>query len=97
MDAEFSRGVGGRGNHAAFVGTAPHHHGLAFEGRIEKLLDGDEEGVHVEVEEAATAYRFMAVITRGIPAKSGLIPTLVHSPSIALTLSAANQPISRIR
>ena len=98
MHAEFSRGVGCGGDHSAFVESShPTTLACTLERRIEKFLDGNEEGVHVEVEKRAAAYGRMAMITRGIPAKSGLVSTLVHSPSIAPTRAAANQPISRIR
>jgi hypothetical protein len=53
VDAEFARGVGGGGNYAALVGAAADDDGLAFEGRVVELFHGNEEGVHVDVEEGA--------------------------------------------
>ncbi len=50
VDAEFARGVGSGRDHAALVGLSADYHGFAFERRIEELFDGDEEGVHVDVE-----------------------------------------------
>ena len=50
VDAEFARGVGRGRDDAALVGLAADDHGLAFERGIEELFDGDEEGVHVDVE-----------------------------------------------
>ena len=35
---------------AALVGLSTDNDGLAFEGRVEELFDGNEEGVHVDVE-----------------------------------------------
>ena len=53
MDAELARRIGRRGDHAALVRTAAHHHGLAFQGRVEQLFHRHEEGVHVDVEVGA--------------------------------------------
>ena len=51
VHAELAGLVGRRGHHAALVGPAAHHHGLAFERGIEQFFDGHEEGVHVHVED----------------------------------------------
>jgi hypothetical protein len=50
MDAELAGGIGGGGDDTALVGASADDDGLALEGRIEEFLDGDEEGVHVEME-----------------------------------------------
>ena len=52
MDSERPRFVGCRRDHAALVRTAPHHHRLAFQGRVEQFFDGNEERVHVQVEDS---------------------------------------------
>ena len=50
MYAELARSIRRGRDHAALIGLSTDHHGLAFERRIEELFDGDEEGVHVDVE-----------------------------------------------
>jgi hypothetical protein len=51
MDAEFAGFIAGGGDDAALVGTAAYDYGFAAEiGAIEEF-DGDEEGVHVHVED----------------------------------------------
>ena len=50
VDAEFARGIGRGRDHAALVSLPTDDHGLADERGIEELFDGDEEGVHVDVE-----------------------------------------------
>ena len=50
VDAELARGVGRGRDDAALIGLSADDHGLAFERRVEELFDGDEEGVHVDVE-----------------------------------------------
>ncbi len=50
VHAELAGGVGGGRDNAALVGLPADDHGLAFERRVEELFDGDEEGVHVDVE-----------------------------------------------
>ena len=50
MDSVFARFVTGRGNYAALVGTSADDNWFAAQvGAVEKL-DGNEEGVHVHVE-----------------------------------------------
>jgi hypothetical protein len=50
VDAELARGVGRGRDDAALIGLSTDDHGLAFERRVEEFFDGDEEGVHVDVE-----------------------------------------------
>ncbi len=50
VDAEFAGCVGGGRDNAALVGLSADDHGLADERGIEEFFDGDEEGVHVDVE-----------------------------------------------
>src|SRR5579863_2424386 len=51
MNSKFTRFVGGSRDYAPLVALASHHHGFAFEGRIEQLFHRDEERVHVYVED----------------------------------------------
>ena len=53
MDSEFAGFIGGRGDHAALVALPTDHDGLALQRGIEELLHGDEEGVHIDVEDGA--------------------------------------------
>jgi hypothetical protein len=41
--------VGGQGDHAALLQWCSHDERFAFEGGIKDFLDGDEEGVNVQV------------------------------------------------
>lgn len=50
VNAELSGGIRRGGNDAALVGLTTDDYGFAFERGIEELFDGDEEGVHVDVE-----------------------------------------------
>src|ERR1700733_4300487 len=50
MNAEFAGGVRSGRNDAALVGLSADDYGLTDERGIEELLDGDEEGIHVDVE-----------------------------------------------
>ena len=50
VNSEFARGVGRGRDDAALIGLSTDDHGFAFERGIEELFDGDEEGVHVDVE-----------------------------------------------
>ncbi len=51
MNAELPGGVGSSRNHAALIRPPAHHHGLPLKRRVEQFLDGDEEGVHVDVKD----------------------------------------------
>ena len=51
MDSEFARFVGGGRDYASLIAAAAHHHGLALQTRIEQLLHGYEERIHVQVED----------------------------------------------
>src|SRR5512133_1638137 len=51
MYAEFTGFVGSSGNHAPFISLTTDNDRLAFQGWIEQFFDGDEEGVHVNVED----------------------------------------------
>jgi hypothetical protein len=51
MDSELAGGIGGGGDYAALVALSADYDGLAFQGGIEELFHGDEEGVHVDVED----------------------------------------------
>ena len=53
MDSEFARFVGGRGDDAALVALPADDDRLAFQRRVEEFFHGDEEGVHVDVEDGA--------------------------------------------
>ena len=53
MHAKFACGVRCRRDNAAFVALPSHDYGLAFERRVEELFHGDEEGVHIDVENGA--------------------------------------------
>ena len=50
VDTELARGLGRGRDHTALVGLPANDHGLAHERGIEEFFDGDEEGVHVDVE-----------------------------------------------
>jgi hypothetical protein len=61
VDAEFAGFVAGGGDNAALVGTAADDNGLAAEvGTIEEF-DGDEECVHVHVEDGRHGWEFGGV------------------------------------
>ena len=68
VDAVFAGLVAGGGDDTALVALAANDDGLAFEGRVEELFDGDEEGVHVEVEDGL--HGSTAVSRQGRPARS---------------------------
>ncbi len=51
VDAEFPGFVAGGGDYAALIGLAADDDGLAAELGALEQLDGDEEGVHVDVED----------------------------------------------
>ena len=53
MHAEFSRFVGRRRDDSALVALAPDHDRFSFQRGIEEFFDGDEESVHVDVEDDA--------------------------------------------
>jgi len=53
MHSEFSRFVGSRGDDSAFVALSTNDYGFAFQRRIVELFHGDEESVHVDVEDGA--------------------------------------------
>ncbi len=40
-------------DYAAFVALPAHHHRLAFQRRVKQFLDGDKEGVHIDVKDGA--------------------------------------------
>ena len=50
VDSELARGIGRGRDDAALVGLSADDDGLADERGVEELFDGDEEGVHVDVE-----------------------------------------------
>ena len=58
MDAEFAGFVTGGGYDTALVGTASNDHGLAAEVGALEELNGDEEGVHVDVEDGGLRRNF---------------------------------------
>src|SRR5581483_4364691 len=49
MNTEFAGLIRGRGDYAPFVRPPAHHYGPPLEPAVIELLDGDEEGVHVDV------------------------------------------------
>jgi len=51
MDAVFAGFVAGGGDDAALCAFAADDDGFAFECGVEEFFDGDEEGVHVDVED----------------------------------------------
>src|SRR4029077_2285511 len=53
VHSEFASSIGGGSDHAPLILRATNDYRLAFERRIEQLFHGDEEGVHVEVEDDA--------------------------------------------
>ena len=53
MDSELAGRIGSGGDDSAFVALASDDDGLAFERGIVELFHGDEEGVHVDVEDGA--------------------------------------------
>src|SRR5258706_1089647 len=69
VDAELARLVRRRRNHAALVALPTDDHGLALQTRIEELLHGHEERVHVEVKDRSQD-RSWHDTTRGLPARS---------------------------
>src|SRR5205814_4433985 len=52
MHAKLARFVRGGGDDAALVTLSTHHNGFAFQRWIEQFLDGNEEGIHVDVEDS---------------------------------------------
>ena len=61
MNAELASFVAGGGDDAALVGAAADNNGLAAEVGALEEFDGDEEGVHVHVEDGGDRRRFGAV------------------------------------
>jgi hypothetical protein len=51
MNPELAGFVGCCGNHAALVALSANDHGFPLELGIEQLFHGDEEGVHIDVED----------------------------------------------
>ena len=61
VDSEFTGFVAGGGDDSALVGAAADHNRLAAEiGTVEEL-DGDEEGVHVNMEDGGHRWGFGGV------------------------------------
>ena len=56
VDAEFACGIGGGGDDAAFVGASADDYGFAAERGVVEFFHGDEESVHVDVEEGAHGF-----------------------------------------
>ena len=89
VDAELARRVGGGGDHAALMRLSADDDGLALERGIEELFDGDEEGVHVDVEVGPHA-GLLAEMTRGRPARSARMWMSFHRDwSMASSLGCA--------
>ena len=61
VDAELAGFVAGGGDNAALVGAATDNHRLAAEFGAVEEFDGDEEGVHVDVEDGGDGWRFGGV------------------------------------
>src|SRR5208337_2065071 len=61
VDTEFAGFVAGGGDYAALVGAAADHYGLAAEIGAGEEFDGDEEGVHVDVEDGGVRREFGGV------------------------------------
>ena len=53
MYAELASLVRGSGDYAAFVALSPDDDGLSLQRGIEQFFDGNEEGVHIDVEDGA--------------------------------------------
>src|SRR5437016_5404598 len=53
MHTKLSRGVGSCGDYSPLIFCSPYNYRFSFERRIEQLLDGDEERVHVQMEDDA--------------------------------------------
>src|SRR5260370_5087492 len=100
MDAELAGGIGCGRYNATLIVLASDYNGFAFQGRIEQLFDGDEEGVHVHVKDRAhflmvagnpasqTYGTSLADRKRGMPAKSSPNSTsLQWDASICFTAS----------
>jgi hypothetical protein len=61
VNTKFAGFVAGGGDYAALIGAAADNHGLAAEiGAVEEF-DGDEEGVHVDVEDGGLRGNFRCV------------------------------------
>jgi len=61
VDAEFAGFVAGGGDDATLIGTAADDYGFAAEVGAVEELDGDEEGVHVHVEDGGHRRGFCGV------------------------------------
>ena len=61
VDAEFAGFVAGGGDDAALIGTAANDHGFAAKIGALEQFDGDEEGVHVHVEDGRPGRNFRSV------------------------------------
>jgi hypothetical protein len=61
VDAEFAGFVAGGGDNAALVWAAADDNGLAAEVGAVEEFDGDEEGVHVDVEDGGDGWSFRGV------------------------------------
>jgi hypothetical protein len=71
MDAKFAGFVAGGRDYAALVGTAADDNGLAAEiGALEEF-DGDEEGVHIHVEDGRMggSFRYIGGVVFGSEAR----------------------------
>ena len=59
---ELARRVRGGGHHAPLIRLPAHHHRLALQRRVVQLLDGDEESVHIDMEDGGqgqlSSFRF---------------------------------------
>jgi hypothetical protein len=53
VHAKLARRVGGCRDHAALVALPAHYYRLAFQRWVKQFLHGDEEGVHIDVEDGA--------------------------------------------
>src|ERR1035438_1807399 len=83
VDAKLARGVGGGRDDAALIGLAAAHDRFAFERVVEEFFDGDEEGVHVDVEVGA---HFMPPLDWSLIAISSPLPLCTRILSTSLVL-----------
>jgi hypothetical protein len=88
VDAEFAGFVAGGGDYAALVGAAADDNRFAAEIRAREEFDGDEEGVHVHVEDGGLRRNFRCVggIMFGSEARQ-----IRHGISVRLWSGGGNQ------
>ena len=94
MDAEFARFVAGSGDNTALIGPAANDNGLAAEVGALEEFHGNEEGVHIHMEDGGVEREFTLFNGIVFGAKAGQVR---HAASVRLWLTAGNVHVTNWR